>query len=124
MKDLYIKTPDKQTLTTELKSLSEDFVTGVYDEETEEVEEVLKTAGHGWAIDYIGKMVKTPAITDEEGNVVQEATYWEDGDRVNLRLTDEDLIRQFENLEQEGALDGLESEFVYPNSPKRVFSGS
>lgn len=109
MKDLYIKIPSIEALTTDLKNLSEDFV--YLDEEGVEQ---LKTHSHKWAIHYIGRMVDVDATLDEEGNVVTEATYY-DGEHANMRLLDEELITLFENTIFESI------EFMSPVTPKVVF---
>jgi len=46
------------------------------------------SATHEWALDPIGNLIKTPAILDENFNIVADAIFY-DGYHVNIRLIDE-----------------------------------
>lgn len=120
MTDIYASCESREAFVQDMKSIYYRFI-----KENEEGEEELNTHTHKWTIDYIGKLEKSPAEYDEEGNLISEATYW-DGDRVNIRLHDEEFEKDFMAMLEAGEFDHLpnNTEFItpQPKTPNRTFA--
>ena len=100
---LYLKTPDEATMIAALDAILPEFV---YIDENGD--DALKLFTAEWAIDWNIPIIETPAVFDDEGEVISQAVM-ETGFFANLK-TDLDTA-SLASLEQT------------PASPQRVFSG-
>jgi hypothetical protein len=100
-----------------MKALDNRFVT-----QDEQGNDMLIHYSHDWSIDYIGKMVKTPAVVDDEGNVTTPAELW-DGERANISIHDS-LEEWFLSVIPTGTMtNGTSFTEVLPVTPNRKFAG-
>lgn len=114
---IYAKTVDYNSFVADMKLIDGRFVT-----QDEQGNDMLIHYSHDWSIDYIGKMVKTPAVIDEEGNVTTPAEMW-DGERANITIHDSLEEWFLSVMPTDTMTNGTSFTEVIPVTPERTFAG-
>ena len=113
---IFAKTTDYDSFVQDMKALSEGFV--IQDEQGD----ILLHYTHDWSIHYIGKMVKVPAVIDEDGNVTTPAEFW-DGERANI-VPHEHFEQTFLDMMPSTVMaNGTSFTEVAPVTPNNIFAG-
>jgi hypothetical protein len=100
---LYLKTPDEATMIAALAAILPEFI---YTDENGD--DALKLFTAQWAIDWDIPIVETPAVINDEGEVISQVVM---------------EIGFFANLKTDLDTSSLASLEQTPTSPQRIFAG-